>query len=318
MMGKFTARSGSRTGWRVLAIASAVALTLGSGPAPARAAEPVLRWKFTEGETLHYQMVQKTVTQVKGPNRDIKTTVTQTIDTTWSVLSVEKGSGTGSLTQTIDQVRTRIENPFGNFEYDSKSDKAPEGPLAAAIVPTLKALVGAKFRYKMSPQGELGDIQVPDGLLKALKEAGGDASNVGMFSEDGLKNMIHESSLVLPDDARKDKPWTRQTKIPSPPIGTMLLDKTYTYTGPEQDGDKITLDVKVALEPDPKSNLDIKVVKQEGKGTFYFDSKAGRVSSSNVTEKIDMLIKVMNAEINQSTDMSTTMKLIDGAARPRS
>lgn len=317
MMGMFTARARSRTGWRVLAVAAAVALAPGVAPGPARAAEPVLRWKFTAGEAMHYQMVQKTVTQVKGPNQDIKTTVTQTIDTTWAVLSVEKGSGTGALTQTIDQVRTRIENPFGTFEYDSKSDKAPEGPLAAAIIPTLKALVGARFQYKMTPQGELSDVQVPESLLKALKEAGGNASNVGMFSEEGLKNMIHESSLVLPRDAEKDKPWTRQTKIPSPPIGTMLLDKTYTYTGPEKDGDKITLDVKVGLEPDPKSNLDIKIAKQEGKGTFYFDSKAGRVSSSTVTEKIDMLIKVMNAEINQSTDMSTTMKLIDGGGQAK-
>ena len=310
-MGMTTARS--RTARRALgvAVASAVAFTLGAATAPARAAAPVLRWKFTEGDAFHYQMDQKTVTQVKGPNQDIKTTVTQTIDTTWSVLSVDKDSGTASMTQTIDRVRTKIEFPFGAFEYDSKSEKPPEGPLAAGIVPTLKALVGSRFQYKMSPQGELSDVRVPEGLIKALKEAGPASSNVGMFSEDGLKNMINESSLVLPKDAEKDKPWTRQTKIPSPPIGTMLLDKTYTYTGPDKEGDKITLDVKVSLEPDPKSNFDIKLGNQEGKGTFYFDSKSGRVASSTVTEKIDMVIKVMNAEVNQSTDMSTTMKLLD-------
>ena len=311
-MGMLSARSG--TGWRVLAVAfaSAVAFAMGVAPFPARAAEPVLRWKFTEGEAMHYQMVQKTVTQVKGPNQDIKTTVTQTIDTTWTVHSVDRSSGTGDLSQTIDQVRTKIEFPFGSFDYDSKSAKAPEGPLAAGIVPTLKALVGAKFRYKMSPQGELSDVQVPEGLLKALKEAGPNATSVGMFSEEGLKNMINESSLVLPMDTAKDKPWTRKTKIPSPPIGTMLLDKTYTYTGPEKEGDKITLDVKMALEPDPDSKFDIKIDKQEGKGTFYFDSKAGRVASSTVTEKMDMVIKVANTEVKQSSDMSTSMKLLDG------
>src|SRR5436305_1992948 len=54
MMGKLTARS--RTGRRVDAVvvavvcacASAVGFTLGGAPAPARAAEPALRWKFTE------------------------------------------------------------------------------------------------------------------------------------------------------------------------------------------------------------------------------------------------------------------------------
>ncbi|MCA1686203.1 MAG: DUF6263 family protein [Planctomycetia bacterium] len=311
MMGKTTTRS--RTAWRALgaAVASAVAFTLAAATAPARAAAPALSWKFTEGDALHYQMDQKTVTQVKGPNQDIKTTVTQTIDTTWSVGSVDKGSGDATMTQTIDRVRTRIEFPFGAFDYDSKSDKAPEGPLAAGIVPTLKALVGARFQYKMSPQGELSDIQVPATLLKALKEAGPATSNVGMSSEDGLKNMINESSLILPRDAEKGKPWNRKTRIPSPPVGTMLLDKTYTYTGTDPEGEKITLDVKVNLEPDPKSNVDIKLGNQEGKGTFHFDSKAGRVVNSTVSEKIEMVIKVMNADLNQSTDMSTTMKLLD-------
>ncbi len=305
MIGMFTTRS------RIVGIA--LALTLGGTilNAPARGAEPVLRWKFTEGESMHYQMVQKTTTKVKGPNQDIRTTVSQTIDTTWNVLSVDRETGIGTLTQTIDQVRTKIEYPFGQFEYDSKSEKAPEGPMAAGIVPTLKALVGSKFQYKMTPQGELSDVKVPESLVKTLKEAGPNASGVSMFSEEGLKNMIQESSLLLPRDAEPGKPWTRQTKIPSPPIGTMMLDKTYTYTGPDAQGDKITLDVKLGLEPDPKSNLDIKVVNQDGKGTFYFDSKAGRVTSSTVTEKIDLLIKVMTAEINQSSDMSTTMTLLD-------
>lgn len=310
-MGKTTARS--RNAWRVLglAVASAVAFALGGPAAPARAAAPVLQWKFTEGESLHYQMDQKTVTQVKGPNQDVKTTAAQTLDTTWTFVSVDKTSGTATVTQTIDRVRTKIENPFATFEYDSKSEKAPEGPFAAMIVPTLKALVGAKFQYKMTPQGELSDIQVPEGLVKALKEAGPTASNVGLFSEEGLKNMIHETSLILPREVEKGKSWTRQTKIPSPPIGNMLIDKTYTYEGTGADGDRITLSAKVSLEPDPKSPFEIKLGNQEGKGTFSFDSKAGRVSGSNVSEKVELLIKVMNTDVTQTNDISTAIKLLD-------
>jgi hypothetical protein len=319
MVGTTAKRSGSGAGAARRVVGPGVGLAatwiaLGLAAAAGLGAEPALRWKFTRGQTLHYQMDQKTVTQIKGTNQDIRTTVNQTIDTTWVVLSVDASTGVGTLTQTIDRVRTRIDSPFAQFEYDSRSEKAPEGPLASGVVPMLKVLVGAKFQYRMSPQGELSEIQLPEGLVKAMKEAGaggGELSGVGMFSEEGLKNMIHESSLVLAKDPQKERTWSRQTRIPSPPIGTMILDKTYTYVGPEKEGDRITLDVKTRFEPDPKSTLDIKLVGQEGKGSFHFDSKAGHVSRSSSTEKTDMLIKVMTTEVNQITEMSSEMKLIE-------
>jgi len=256
-------------------------------------------------------MDQKTVTEVKAGGQTIKTTVTQTIETTWAVKSVDD-AGAAEMTQTIDRVHTKIESPFGAIEYDSNSGKEPEGPIAATIVPTLKVLVGAVFRYKMSPQGELSDIRVPEGLVKSLKESSGPAAqNVGMFSEEGLKNMIHESSLVLPSGPL-DKPWTRQAKIPSPPIGTLTLAKNYKYEGTDEGLEKIGLSVNVSLEPDPK--FAPKLSEQEGKGTFLFDNKAGRVARSTVSEKVVMTFSVMDMDMTQSTDTSTTMKLLKAEA----
>jgi hypothetical protein len=286
-----------------------VALLLIAGTAlPARAAAPSLRWKFTTGESLHYQMEQKAVTEVKANGQNIKTTVTQTLDTTWTVQSVDP-SGAAAMAQSIDRLRTKIESPFGAFEYDSKSDKQPEGAVAAGIVPVLKALVGAQFKYKISPLGELSDIQVPEGLMKTLKDAGPTAANAGMFSEDGLKNMIRESSLILPAQAL-DQPWTRQKKIPSPPIGTQILDLTYKYEGTDNGEAKIGTQTKVSLEPAPNSNLDVKLGAQDGKGAFYFDSKAGRVVRSSVAQKLEMIINVMNTQVTQTSDSTTEMKLV--------
>jgi len=315
-MGKFSTRCRSSRRAFGVAVAAAVGLSLAHAPGAslARAEAPALRWKFSVGEALHYQMDQKTVTEVKSANQNVKTTVTQTIDTTWNVRSIDD-SGTADLTQTLDRLRTKIDSPFGAFEYDSNQKKAPEGPIAGGVVPMLKALVGAKFEYKMSPQGELRDVKIPEGLVKALKEAGPTANNVGTFSEDGLKNMILESSLILPTKDL-DKSWTRQTKIPSPPIGTLVLDKTYKYEGPKDDVEVIGLDVTVKLDPDPKSTLDIKIGDQKGQGRFSFDNKAGRVVNSTVGERVEMLITVQNNKVTQSTDTSTTMKLVktDAAA----
>lgn len=306
------ARITARARW---VFGAAVVFALGGHPVSADV--PSLKWKFTPGETLHYRMEQKTVTELKSNGQNIKTTVNQITDTTWVVKSVDD-AGKAQMTQTIDRLQTKIESPFALFEYDSKADKAPEGAIAAGVVPTLKALAGSTFEYAMSPQGEPTDVKVPDGLIKALKEAGPTAGGVGMFSEDGLKNMIHESSLILPTKDL-DKPWVRQTKIPSPPIGTMVVDKTYKLDGPAEGAEKISLRMKVSLDPEAKSEIQIKIGEQSGEGSFFFDNKAGRVVKSTVSQKIKMLFTVPGGgEVPQSTDTSTTMTLVDvkeGAAK---
>ena len=45
-------------------------------------------------------------------------------------------------------------------------------------------------------------------------------------------------------------------------------------------------------------------------GTFDFDNNAGRVTNSHVTEKIVMLISIMNNDIDQDSDSTTDMKLV--------
>jgi hypothetical protein len=290
-------------------VSLAVTLALSAGGQSADAAGP-LQWNFKNIKALHYQMVQNTVTEVKAGGQNIKTNVSQTLDTDWEVQSVDD-KGTAEMTQTIASVRTKIDSPFGAFEYSSGDKKDPEGAVAASIVPMLKALVGAKFRYKISASGELTDIQLPDSLMKTLKESSATAANAGMFTEDGLKNMIRESSLILPDAV--DKPWTRKSEIPSPPIGTLMVEKVYSYKQPEKDKSNATIDlaIKVDLKPAPGSNLDVKIASQDGKGTFSFNQKEGRVESSNVSQKVEMVITVMNnTQVNQSTDTKTEMKLI--------
>lgn len=282
-----------------------LALALSAPAEQANAA--TLRWKFKEGEALHYQMEQKVSTQADVNGREIKATSSQTIDMTWKVGAVTP-DGTAEITQTVERLRSKVESPVGSFEFDSKSDKEPEGPQAAAVVPALKAIAGATFQYKMSARGELSDVKIPEGLIKTLKESSPAAGAVGMFSEEGLKNMILESTLALPkEDLTKGKSWSKTTKLPSSPIGTMSLDKTYTYEGPGEGGETIALKIKVGLEPPSGGNLEIKLGKDEGKGTFLFDNAAGRVARSNVTQAIELTVSVMNQQITKSTTETTAI-----------
>jgi Family of unknown function (DUF6263) len=278
-----------------------------------------LRWKFKPGETLRYTMVQEISQGMKAMGKEIESSIKQTIDLHWSVKSINS-EGVAELSQTIDRIRTKVEAPGSSFDYDSQGGKEPEAQNASPLIALLKAQVGAEFEFKMSGRGELSDIKVPAKLLESLRQSGPLANAGGMFSEDGLKNMISQSSLMLPEEAlEKGKSWTHQGKVPLPMLGTMVIDKTYTFEGPslkEAGLDQVILDTKVSLQPAADSNVAVKITAQKGTGEFAFDPQAGRVVSSRVNDKLQMSLSVMGQELEQSTNTLTTMVLAkDGASK---
>ena len=131
--------------------------------------------------------------------------------------------------------------------------------------------------------------------------------------------MIIQSSLALPEeDIAKGKTWSKQTKVPSPPIGTMTLDKTFTYLGPDPKAaniEKIGLATKIGVEPQPESNVKFAINAQEAKGDFSFDNAAGRIVNAEVSEKMETTATFMNMKIQQIVDTKTTMKLVPGGSR---
>jgi hypothetical protein len=309
-------RQGHFPFFRHLTVFAALSALLALPGLPSASAADTLRWKFTPGESLKYTMEQKTSQGMKAQGQELKTTLNQTVDLHWDVKGVT--NGVADMTQTIDRVRTKIEGPGQVFEFDSSAEKAPEGPIATLLTPLLKALVGAEFSFKMDGKGQLTDIKVPQKLLDTLRQAGPAAAAGGVFSEEGMKNLISQSSLALPEGTvEKGANWKQQSKVPVPMIGTLLMDKTYTFAGPDEKApgrDLITLDTKVTLEPAADSNVAVKISSQQGKGEFSFDNKSGRVVSSHVNDKLMMSISVNGQDLEQSTDTVTTMTLGGGGS----
>jgi hypothetical protein len=294
------------------ALVFVAALSLSWCGTPAQAAK--LRWKFTPSETLHYQLDQKTTTVMKPGGMEIKTVVTQTIDSTWAVKSVA-ADGSALMTMTFDRIRNKVDSSLAKFEYDSAEKKDPEGPAAAMMVKTLKALVGVQFKFKLSPLGEVSDIEVPKSLLDSMKSADPNSPEAQMFTEDGWKNMVKESSLVLPaDDLAPGKGWSAKGTVPLGPGASLELDKNYIYQGPDAKAatEKIKLDVKMTLKAPANPNLEVKLVNPEGTGAFLFDNQKGRIVSADVTQKIALQIKAGGMEDTRSTEMTNVMTLVDG------
>jgi hypothetical protein len=319
--------------WGLLGLGLVVLSGIG-GPAPA-ARGGTLRWKFKPGEMLHYTMDQKTVTIAKLPGgQEIKTTLAQTIEMTWAVKSVDP-KGQAELTQTINRIRDQVDATVGSYTYDSRDAKEPEGLIAAARIPLFKALIDAPIGFTMSPQGEPGDVRIPDKVTQALRDVGPAAAGAGaLFAEGGLKEMITQASLIVPqDDLSPGKTWTRQVKNVVPPLGTVVIDSTYRYDGPVPnagpDTVKIGLATKVEIQPQAEGDAGagagananangLKIRSQKSQGTYTFDNAAGHILDSNLSEVIEVgaTIKVglgaaaKGMELTQTTETTTIRKLV--------
>lgn len=290
----------SRTGCLALAV-----WLLGAG-----ADASTLRWKFKPGEVLRYESNQTTVSKGKDPSgQEVGQTLTLTMDLTWNVKEVDS-RGFATLTQTIDRIRTTATMPYGKFSIDSKENSDAAG-LAG---PLFKMLIGAEFTFKMNPQGELSDIKLSDKLLANLRGDNEPAGAQGQFSEAGLKNMLTQMGVVLPqDEVNTGKTWNRKLAIPAGPNGqTREIEQTYTLKGSEASDkpfdaiDMATKFVPIAADP----NIPVTIKTQEATGRFLFDNVNGRIDSSKVTEKVELTGQIQGKEISQSNETITVMTLL--------
>ncbi len=288
-----------------------------SGWTAGSARAQVLRWKFQPGEVLRYSMEQKISITARGTDRETKQTRSQVVEMSWKVKSVA-ADGQAQITQRIDRVRLRVEAPpFMPFEFDSNNPKADaQGSPFEAEAQMLRAMAGAEFSFRIKPTGAIEDIQFSEQTLKAVREATprGAGAPEADVSEKLLKDMLVQSSPpdfpagpLEPGKTWSDKP----ARMPSP-LGTMVIDKTFTFQGPDPKNPRLMLvgvDTKVALEPAAGAALTAELRKQEGKGTLTFDAEAGHIVSTRGSQKTEMTIAVMDQRIDQVVETTTTMTL---------
>jgi hypothetical protein len=278
--------------------------------APAQA-QTTLRYKFKQGETLNYELQQKMDMKMSVAGKDIAMAMNQNIGMTWKVLEVD-ASGKARISQKMDRIKMTMEGPapIGKMEYDSKDSKEPEGPIGKMLGPVFNALAGAEFTVSMDPRGELSDVKLPEKLADTLKNVAGQAPGMGdMFSPDGLKRMINQGGLVLPEKAvTKGDTWTQKIENKMP-FGTMKVVNTLTYEGTDQDLQRIQLKPAISLDPDPAAPINLKVKGADGKGMAKFDNTAGRLVEMNLVQNMDMAIGAGGQDITQNIRTTTVLKL---------
>lgn len=268
-----------------------------------------LRYKFQAGGKNEYVMEQKQNMKMAINGQEFEIKVNMTFETSQTVESVDTTTGAAKIKQKFDRVKMLMEGgPIGTMEYDSKSDKEPEGPLAA-MAGIFKAMTASEIKMTMSNRGEISDFKFPEKLMEELKNmSGGGAGAFGgnMFSEDSLKNMMNQSLMVLPKEpvVAGSTSWDRNMDMKMGPMGTMKNTTKYTYVGKSGNFEKIDMKMDMKLEADPNAQMQITMKTKEATGTTLFDNVKGRIQEINMKMVSEMEMgPIGTAQMTQTTTM---------------
>lgn len=293
-----------------------------AGPGVATADAATLRWKFRPNETLRYAIETRTVLSDKFANgQELKTTTTQAVEMSWAVRSVN-ADGSAEMTLTIDRVADKVDGPRGKIEFDSKSGQEPQGAIAGSLANLYKSVIGQAIPFRLSARGEPSGLKVPEKMADSLRQAGpAAAASSPLFSEEGLRNLIGLTTLVVPqEDLAAGKTWNHEEKQTAPDGTTLTLATTYTYQGTEavagRPADAIAQATRIDIVPpaQAKDQFPLKIKAQDSRGVTHFDNEAGRLIDARVVTKIDQSLSLNGLEMPQSRETTNTVRLLAAGA----
>jgi hypothetical protein len=287
--------------------AGAVALGLLAGPSVAAfRQDATLRYKWTKGDTVRYQIVQQSTSVLSGlpgmGDMNIDQTSTQVLLTTAENVAAD---GTATLKQTVESVKMQMNSPMFSFAFDSVKPEAATDPMSSMLKNVLSPMIGASFTVVMASTGEIRSV---DGLSqvaeKMFKNVGQDPAMAGMFdglkanvSDDAMRSMLSQAYTQFP--ARPIKPgdtWNAQVSSGNPMLGTVVTSIASTLKSMNGDG-TATIAQNLTVKQDPSKppqpnpmGMSMKMGEATGTGEQTYEVASGRLrrAQTNVTMPVSM------------------------------
>ena len=106
---------------------------------------------------------------------------------------------------------------------------------------------------------------------------------------------------------------------PTPRSGAMKQTKTYRYVGPDPAGGagvtKINLEAKIDFEPKQGVQVPEKIQSQQTQGVFFFNTDQGRLTNSDVTEKVVSVITMNDPRVKNTGQPDSMTKTIETSTK---
>lgn len=278
---------------KTLAIAAILTILALLSPTRAAAADKLdLKLQFEKAQqlTLTTTVEQNTTRTWNDQERESKGTTSTTMGL--NVLSVADG-GTATIKVTIKSIVLKREGGRRSFEYDS--DNPPdEVPRRAA---PYAALVGKTFTMKLTPTGQVTDLEGVEAMLKAAEDAvpeGGRGRQwlIGevkrRFGEDGLKQTMEGAFGFLPTKpVAVGDSWKRT--IATDNGVPVIAEQTYTLA--KRGEGTATIELKATLKPHKDG-----AATRRGRGTVKYEVSGTQKGTLTVDEATGCLFKVTIAQ----------------------
>ncbi len=296
-----------------------VALPAGDNP---------LAWKFVKDQSFWQEMTTKTIQNIKVQGLDVGQNQEQTFF--FKFEPVKQEGDKWIVKQTIEGVKMKIDIAGSPVSYDSTNEAAGGGS-NTALSEFFKALKGSQFTLTIAKDMTVEKVDGRDEFLKKLVAANKQLEQLlnRILSEEALKQMADPSFGVVPKEVKKvGEKWSKTVKLGLGPLGS--YDNTYNFTYAKQTGDNAEIDVAVELKYTPPAadqggeTLPFKIkagkidqVKDDksNKGKVLFNTKLGRIESSNISVKMTGALTLdiggTTTEVTLTQDQSTEVKTFD-------
>ncbi|HJZ94118.1 MAG TPA: DUF6263 family protein [Gemmataceae bacterium] len=300
----------------------------GKKDATSPAGENPLACKFEKDKPIYQKMSTKTIQNIKVQGLDVGQNQEQTFF--FKFEPIKQDGDKWVVKQTIEGVQMKIDIAGNPVSYDSTNESAAAGT-NTALSDFFKALKGSQFTLTINKDCTVEKVDGRDEFIKKLIQSNKQLEALlnKILGEEAMKQMADPSFGVVPKNPVKvsDK-WERKVKLTLGPLGT--YENTYYFTYKKQDGDKAEIDVTVDLKyfpPGPDQGGETLPFKIKGgkieqvkddksnKGTVIFNTKTGRIESSNISVKMNGTLTLdiggTNTEVSLTQDQTTEVQTQD-------
>ena len=301
--------------------------------APA-AGDNELAWKFTKDVPFFQEMTTKTIQNIKVQGLDVGQNQEQTFY--FKFLPQTQAADKWIVQQTIEGVKMKIDIAGNPVSYDSTNEVAAPGT-NTALTEFFKALKGSQFTLTIAKDYTVEKVDGRDEFVKKLVAANKQLEQLlnKILGEEAMKQMADPTFGVVPKEKKKigDK-WDRKVKLVLGPLGS--YENTYNFEWKKTTGDVAEIAVGVVLvytaPPADAAGETLPFKIKEGKlvqdtdpkakngGTILFNTKTGRIDSSDVTVKMTGNLKLDIAgtvtDVTLTQEQTTTVKTQDKSFVP--
>ncbi|HUE75087.1 MAG TPA: hypothetical protein VMP01_29735 [Pirellulaceae bacterium] len=237
-----------------------------------------LAWKLKAGEKFDLHVEQQTASTVSVVNKTTKTSIEMTLDSHWTVESVE--DGTAKIRQTVRRVQMKVQAAdTAPLAYDTASPGQPSGAvrdLANAVAPLVDP--ESSIVMTMNERGEIQSVELSPKLAALLDSA--------QPASQSLDALLKQPLVTLPAKAVSAGDTWEATRELATPAGKFTQQTEYTLGEPKEAGGTTADAITYSATLTPVAAGKAKIKEQSQTGTVLFDGQAGRFLSGEQSQKL--------------------------------